>query len=61
MMKLETTTITAIINGFLRRGEIARAAGGISMVDVQNGAPVPDGWQLDDRVQYFLPPNVVLL
>lgn len=60
-VELSNSDIEHILAKFWRRAEAARAAGGISKKDQFEGATIPDGWVLDYQIDYWLPPNVVLL
>lgn len=59
-MEISQKDIEQVLDRFFRRSEAAKAAGGISHKDVVEGTPVPDGWQLDYELAYWLPPNVRL-
>lgn len=60
-MKLTREFFQETINGFFRMSEAARNAGGIPLVAVVDGRQdVPEGWVLEPRTLYYLPPNVVL-
>ena len=45
---------------FFDRCETVKLAGGLSMLEVVEGKPVPPGWYLDWQTDYYLPPNVIL-
>lgn len=59
-MKIDRPLIESVLNGFFRRCEAAKAAGGIAHRDRVDGMPVPSDWVLDPATEYWLPPNVTL-
>jgi len=58
---IDEEMIENVIQVMFRRSEAAKAAGGISEYDRMNGVSVPEGWKLDYELDYWLPPNVILM
>lgn len=53
-------TIKLVMTRHYQRSRIAQRIG-ISRLDIENGAPVPEGWHWDHELDYLLPPNVEIL
>jgi hypothetical protein len=51
--------IKGVIDDFFRRCETARAIG-IPLCEAIDGEDVPEDWELDLEIGYYLPPNVKL-
>jgi hypothetical protein len=59
-VKVGIEEIKSILSDLRRRGEAAKNAGALSLREVHEGAPIPEGWKYDAVIDYFLPPNVIL-
>ena len=59
-MNLTTEMIADIWGELLHRVSSIRAAGGVSVRDVVDGTPIPDGFVLDVATEYYIPANLHL-
>lgn len=56
-MELTPEMIEYIISSNFRRSEAIKLAGGISAMEVDQGKPIPEGWVLDDVLDFYVPPD----
>ena len=61
VLRLDAAFVGETISAMFRRAEAARNAGGISEFERVKGTPIPEGWKLDYALEFWLPPNVILL
>lgn len=59
-MNISEEHIRQVLTYFFRRCELVKAAGGIALVDIVNGAEIPEGWIYDTETDYYLPPNAII-
>jgi hypothetical protein len=54
---IDYTDYDMVWEDFQRRVEAIRLIGGISVLEVAEGAAVPKGWRLDAAADYYVPPD----
>jgi hypothetical protein len=55
-----TDFITLVWEDFQRRVEAVQMVGGISVLEVAEGATIPAGWKLDVAADYYVPPDFMV-
>lgn len=59
-MNISEGHIRQVLTYFFRRCELVKAAGGLALKDVLDGAEIPEGWIYDTETDYYLPPNAII-